>query len=395
LEQSLTLDQNFTGEFTYTFPPNMIFTVIVTNADKTFSIESTPIYTFKLKMALNKSISYTGSNLFKMTLSNHNNLIKSGLIYINDVSYVNNPVTIKNNQIDFTIIKQPEDLIDNNITFKSLDNNLSVSSIITHSSIEIIIDSDENISNYLIIRLNSWNPLISSVDLYNNNDFVGKFSVVYQGSYYIILNVVFQDSISLTIKIDDNVISVNDPNNLLSNNNTNLNLIASLSIESNIVYLTSPNPDSLSYIYTATTKYHSGKIGSGINDLSFVGKNLDKVDIQSKKLPLYIITSSTEIEPIYINTPRIYGYSNIISEQGLTKYSNLTGLVDQINTFNIDLDPRYINIEVNDSTNIIDYQIDNNKIIFSYDSGFELSSLFQIINNMTKEVYEIIKVNYN
>jgi hypothetical protein len=53
-----------------------------------------------------------------------------------------------------------------------------------------------------------------------------------------------------------------------------------------------------------------------------------------------------------------------------------------------------MDIQILDSDININYTIENNQILFSYDPGFELSSIFKIINSKSGEIYEILNINY-
>ena len=395
LHQTLTLDQLFKGKCKYSFPENNVYTLVVTDSfnkqnipDGKIIIESSPIYTFTLNTKLNKTISYLGSNSYILTVNNHLNIIKSGNLFINNVAHPKNPFTIKNNQINFTLNKDSNS--NDEVTFKTIDNSISLSSTIIHKNMEAIIDKDN------IIKLNNWNPITSSVKLYQNEIYLNNFSVVYNKEYYIIVNIELSSLDNLTIQDGTNTYPVTNPNKLqLKHDITNIIVSPSSSEinKSTTFYFKSNNK----YIYSAHTLNHSGKIGSGANDLTYFGiqEDLDKkIIITTNKLPIYIITSSIQIKPTYTNESRVYEYSNIITESSITKTININGKFDEINTFTIDLSSNYSNIEVNDTKNIIKSTINNNKVIFSYDPGYDESGTFNIINGVSKEIYEIINVKY-
>jgi hypothetical protein len=80
------------------------------------------------------------------------------------------------------------------------------------------------------------------------------------------------------------------------------------------------------------------------------------------------------------------------------KTITIEGIYDHVNNFSIDYDPSYINMQIiNENNTIINYTIDteDNKIVFSYDSGYEEKIEFNIINKKTNEIYLRIYVNYN
>jgi hypothetical protein len=387
LDQTITLDTNFTCQFKYTFPPDSISNLIVTDS-LNINIESEPIYTLNLTTKLNKYTSYSGENSYTMSINNHYNLIKSGNIFINNEPHPKNPFTIKNNQINFNINKAIGDNINSEITFKTLDNKLSVSSSITHKNINAYFRT-----NYYTINLDNWNPLISSVKLYQNDKYINTFSIIFNKEYYINLNLELTSLDNLSIVDTNWTYPVTNPNNLVINHTFTDLIVSPSSCEINkptTFYLETKT----SFIYTSYTLYHSGKIGSSVNDLTPVTNNKNKIVVTPIKLPLYIITSSVELKPEFINESRIYQYSNSINENLLLKNISLSGNFDQLNTFTIDLAPNYLNIEVNDSKFIIKHTITNNQIIFTYDPGYELTSTFNIINNISKEIYATISVKY-
>jgi len=100
--------------------------------------------------------------------------------------------------------------------------------------------------------------------------------------------------------------------------------------------------------------------------------------------------NNTEIilpEPIVVT-------KSIINKNIVTFSKSIIGKLDDINIHSIDLHDNYENIQVNNSKIVINHTIDNNKIIFSYDSGFESNVIFNIINSVTFEIYESIDVTY-
>jgi hypothetical protein len=390
LEQTLLLDSNFNAKYNYDLPTNMIYTLIITdsfdqknNPNGNIVIESHPIYTFLLEIKLNRNTIYTGPNTITMNINNTQ--ITSGNLYIDDVPHPNNPFTIKNKQITFELIGNK----DINLTFKTLDNNLRVTQLITYKPVEAILVENT-------IKLNNWNPLISSVDLYDNNEFINTFSVVYNKEYYIILNTVVY--VNLQIKSNNILIPVSNPNNILiyvSMTNISVSPSTCSLNKSSTLHLSGVTHE---YIYTSTTKYHSGKIGSGVNDLTPIINNNNKITITPTKLPLYIVTSPVKLTPTYSNTNTTFGLSNSITEDTNIniKITNINGSFDELNTFTVNLDIRYANIQIvnKDNNLIINHTIKDNNIIFSYDSGYEEKSCFNITNQVSNEIYEIIYVNY-
>jgi hypothetical protein len=387
LEQSLLLDANFNAKYNYDLPANMIYTLIITdsfnnknNPNGNIIIESHPIYTFSLQVKLNRNTIYTGSNTITMNINNSQ--ITSGNLFIDEVAHPNNPFSIKNNQFSFDITSNKNI----NLTFKTLDNILSVTQTITYKPIEAILVENNT------IKLNNWNPLISSVDLYDNTEFINTFSIVYNKEYYIILNIVIYDN--LQIKYNNILIPVSDFKPISTTN---------ISVSPSTCSLNKPTTFYLSgvtheYIYTSNTKYHSGKIGSGTNDLLLLNINNNQFTMTPNKLPLYIVTSPVKLTPSYLDTNTTFGLSNHIMEDTIlnTKITNINSSFDQLNTFTINLDIRYTNIQIINKYNnlIINHTIKDNTIIFLYDSGYEEKSIFNIINQVSNEIYEIIYVNY-
>jgi hypothetical protein len=360
----------FTGQsttFNYTLKPNQIHVLTVSN--DIIQIKSNLIYTITPVLKSNITNTYPGDNTIILSLDNHYNLIKFGNIY------VNNELVMKNidvNKMNLTLNNK----MHNNITFKTLDNNVSTSVTLDYLEINPVLEENK-------IILDNWDSRINKVDLYNNNDLINTFMV---NNKEIILNMPLEiNNPKLSIKVNNIHLKVNDPNNLIKPVTT---LYVSLDKDHKL-YLPQ---NSLSYIYSSKTIYHSGSL----TNLTYLGISTDTIVIEPTKDPLYIVASSDLLTYNYDNTIT-FQCSNILSQEMLSlpiKQTNINGIIDQINYFTIDLQPKYMDIQVLDSNININYIIQNNQILFTYDPGFEISSIFKIINSKSGEIYEIINVNY-
>jgi len=353
-------------------------------------------------------------------------------------AYLSNKWSINNTSnpyIDDTIIFSPNSVIGTqNINFSTTDNSISINSTLDNFAINPTLTSNNaRSSQYYTIAFNNWNSSITSVYLYigtnqkfYNQTVIRQFSVNNDiNGYYIILNIktniLQNNSYYLSIRdvnsdtFDFNL-RVNDPNNYLTINNANQMTLSTLPTtcilnQNNSITITftfSNTVPTTIYLYTCSTIYTIGNIGTGPTDLTVLTtltvetdltNNEAIVNINPTNLPKYILASSGT------GFTGFYGYSNkltvastlfassLLLNKSSIKY--LTGEIDAINNYSIDLIDTYENIQVNNSNIIIKHTIDNKKINFSYDSGFETNVTFNIINQVTNEIYETIEVAFS
>lgn len=139
---------------------------------------------------------------------------------------------------------------------------------------------------------------------------------------------------------------------------------------------------------------------------SFNRSNLITFYSEDEYLYLINLDNELELEPVLElepeSIPVINNKSIIIPEPlvqntinlDIIKKTKVVGLIDQLNTFSVLLDNSYENIELNNTKNIINYELVNNNITFLYDPGFVLNTTFNIINKVTREIYEIIEASF-
>ena len=347
-------------------------------------------------------------------------------------AYLSNKWSISNTSnpyIDDTIVFLPNSVTENeNINFSTTDNSISIDTTINNVNINPTLTSDnDRSSQYYTITFDNWNSNITSVYLYigTNNKFYNQTLLREcsvnsdNNGYYIILdlntNILENNTYYLSIRdINSNIfdfnLRVNDPNNYLTINNTDF---ITLSTSPTTCILNQDNSITITfsfsniipamiYLYTCPTIYTTGNIGTGPTDLSVLTtltvsnltNNEATVNINPTNLPIYILASS------YTGFTGFYGYSNVLTlasslllKKSPIKY--LTGKIDAINNYSIDLQDTYKNIQVNNSNIVIKHTINNNNnIIFLYDSGYESKVTFNIINSVSKEIYETIEVTF-
>jgi hypothetical protein len=311
----------------------------------------------------------------------------------NDNSYINNIITFSPNSY----------IRNDTITFKTFDDVINISNTIVNPLINPVLTLDTNISNYHIIKLDNWNSSISNVYLYASNSnkyndsvFLTELNVINDSNgYYIIvtINPLPEYNYYMIRDVNSDIFSFNlrvsNPNNYQTEYiNFKTSPTYCVLNEDNKIVLNYPKLSKIN-VYTCESLYTTGVVGDGRRDLKFItlldGKT--EIIINPTKLPIYILTSSEEHE---------FGQSNIIVDYNTVyiKNTQLNGLIDQLNTFTISLNQSYENIELNDTVNIIKYIINDNELVFSYDPGFELEKTFNIINSISKEIYETINVQF-
>ena len=299
-------------------------------------------------------------NLPKLNIGTYylsiSNIDKNGIKTINDINVnINEPLII--DKVNLEINKNYGFIDKNNNYLISTNGNIYYSTEITNDINKLI--------------------KISNVNSFNFDNSELKLSHVYfYNSYLERTNLInFYDKSLITFTLDhyDNKISkfrliVNKWDSVL--NNIVLN------------------------IYIENTNYNPIPVTLDINNNIYSG--LFNIDFNLLDTGKYnIIVSSPDInykipELLVVNKYVVKNSTNITSKIIKT----ITGKLDDINNHSIKLDSNYDNIELNNSSIIIKHSIVDNIINFSYDSGFESNVTFNIVNSVTKEIYEIINATY-
>jgi len=330
-----------------------------------------------------------------------------------------------NSIVSFT----PNSVLSNNsIKFSTIDNNLTT----TNSMTQLLINPTITYTTSYRITLSNWKPSITTVYLYvgiNNKYYdrtmVQSLTVTHNtgnDTYYINLNVnstkLTNNSYYFSLRdVNSDVfgfdLRVADPNSYFTIANASymtLNISPTTCVlnQNNTLTITftfSGSTPANIYLYSCRSIYTTGNVGSGSHDLTVITTLTTATDLTDNQatitfnpstLPVYILASTATGFNGY------YGYSNkltLASSLSLrnTLPTSIIGKIDDINEFTVDLQPHYRNIQVNNSNIIINHTIDtdNNKIVFSYDSGFESDVTFNIINSKTNQIYDSLKVIFS
>ena len=320
-------------------------------------------------------------------------------------------------------------LYNDSIEFSTTDNNLTT----TNSMTQLLINCVITYTTSYKITLSNWNPTVTTVYLYvginskyYDRTMVQSLAVTHNtgdDTYYINLNVnrtyltnntyyfslrdVNADIFGFDLRVadPDSYFTIANPNYMtlsISPATCVLNQNNSLTI----TFTFSGSTPANIYLYSCPAIYTTGNVGSGSHDLTVITTLTTATDLTDNQatitfnptsLPVYILASTG------VGFTGYYGYSNkltlslSLALQNDININTTTGIIDSINEFSVDLQPHYRNVQVNNSNIIINHtiDIDNNKIVFSYDSGFEYDVIFNIINSKTNQIYDSLKVIFS
>lgn len=447
---------NFIANTGVTFTTNFITSI--TNNNKfllTFSYDGNTFKVWQNGQLLLSSVSTTGNIPNTPTFgpsfdtcciggTNNSNLYLYELIYnetylcddeiqkiesylCNKWSIFNSVNPYMNSIISFT----PNSVLYNDtINFSTTDNNITK----TNSMTQLLVNCVITYTTSYKITLSNWNPTVTTVYLY-----VGIISKYYDRTMVQSLAVNYNsgdDTYSINLNVNSTKLTNNtyyfslrdvnadvfgfdlrvaDPNSYFTIANANYMTLsispATCVLNQNnsltITFTFSGSTPANIYLYSCKSIYTTGNVGTGSHDLTVITTLTTATDLTDNQatitfnptnLPVYILASTG------VGFTGYYGYSNKLTlslslslSLRNTLPTSINGKIDDINEFSVDLQPHYRNIQVNNLNIIINHtiDIDNNKIVFSYDSGFESDVTFNIINSKTNQLYDSLKVIFS